>query len=299
MSVKLLLVVVGAVLGAIALVALPAEGQAPSVIAKGSGAFHVDCSFSHRRPDDPIVFFRGPGASHMHDFFGARTTKHNSTPKTIQKGGTSCVRTGSPDRDVDRSGYWAPTLYVGRTAVRPSKASVYYRSGIRDVGGIRAFPKGLRMIAGDAAGGPQLVNGQPVFAFTCTKRTLAAGTPTRAPLCSDEGLGLTMSFPDCWNGVQRDSPDHKSHMAYSTSPPGSQVRTCPPSHPQVMPILRLKVHYPTSGGEAVRLSVGDLSQTHADFMNGWDQRKLAQLVAGCLKADRYCGGQDAPVPGHP
>jgi hypothetical protein len=292
MSVKLLVAVVGAVLGAIALIALPAEGQAPSLIAKGSGSFHVDCTFSHRRPDDPIVFFRGPGASHMHDFFGSRGTKHNSTPKTIQKATTSC------SRDEDRSAYWAPTLYVGRRAVRPNKASIYYRADKRDVGNVRAFPRNLRVIAGDAGGGEQMVNGRPIYSWACTKATITPATPAQAPVCADGGLGLTLFFPDCWNGAQRDSEDHKSHMAYS-APTGPGVRGCPPSHPHVMPMLRLHLHYPVTGGPDVRLSSGDLSTTHADFMNGWDQRELARLVAACVKVDKYCGGQDYPVPGHP
>ena len=36
--------------------------------------FLADCPFSHRLPDDPIVFPNLPGASHMHSFFGSTVT---------------------------------------------------------------------------------------------------------------------------------------------------------------------------------------------------------------------------------
>ena len=39
----------------------------------------VSCTYSHSLPDDPIVAFRQPGGSHLHDFVGARTTDAFST----------------------------------------------------------------------------------------------------------------------------------------------------------------------------------------------------------------------------
>ena len=41
--------------------------------------FLADCPFSHRLPDDPIVFPGLPGASHMHSFFGSRVTNAYTT----------------------------------------------------------------------------------------------------------------------------------------------------------------------------------------------------------------------------
>ena len=61
-------------IGAALVFALPALGEetAPGTVGAGKGWFHVDCAYSHRAPDDPIVFPRGVGASHSHDFLGAR-----------------------------------------------------------------------------------------------------------------------------------------------------------------------------------------------------------------------------------
>lgn len=42
--------------------------------------------------------------------------------------------------------------------------------------------------------------------------------------CPD-GLRAQIFFPSCWNGVDVDSPDHKSHIVYPTSANGG---SCPP-----------------------------------------------------------------------
>ena len=36
--------------------------------------------------------------------------------------------------------------------------------------------------------------------------------PTNCP--AGNYIQMTVAFPQCWDGVHLDSPDHKSHMAY-------------------------------------------------------------------------------------
>src|SRR3954447_10006185 len=93
--------------------ALPAiaRNPAPGPASTGKGWFHADCDFNRRAKDDPIVFFRGAGMAHSHDFLGA-AVKAESTNDSIRRGSTSCVRTDTPSHDSDRSGYWFPTLFV-------------------------------------------------------------------------------------------------------------------------------------------------------------------------------------------
>lgn len=43
------------------------------------------------------------------------------------------------------------------------------------------------------------------------------------------GLRLQIIFPACWDGVNLDSPDHKSHMAY---PDRLDNGKCPTTHPK-------------------------------------------------------------------
>ncbi len=94
-------------------------------------------------------------------------------------------------------------------------------------------------------------------------------------------LELHVNFPDCWDGRRLDSPDHKSHMAYSRD------YVCPRSHPVKVPLIRLMVTYPTSGGPGIELASGGQLSGHADLFNGWDERVLARLVETCFH-DRPC-----------
>lgn len=274
----------------------PPEQSGP--VGTTRGWFHAECTFSHRLPDDPIVFPRAPGASHPHDFFGATTTNAMSTNESVAQGPTNCYRYDTKANDVDHSSYWTPTLYVNNKAVRPSDTSVHYSSGVRYVQSIEAFPKGLRMITGTATGGPQNVDGERVWIYQCRQGTRIEGTVTVAPTCLTNHLELVIRFPDCWDGMNLDSPDHKSHMAFSRREVAGPARVCPPTHPRVMPQLELLVRYPTLGGRTVKLASGAINTAHADFMNGWDQAKLEALVRDCLVTDQYCGGGDVPVGGH-
>jgi len=117
---------------------LPAAPQAHAV---GGGFFNLQCDLSHRASDDPIVFPSQPGAAHLHDFLGNRSTEADSTRKSMKAAPTNCTLS------ADTSGYWAPTLLDGNGQPVPIKrVQVYYRSasGIQ----VRAFPGNLKIIAG-------------------------------------------------------------------------------------------------------------------------------------------------------
>ena len=66
--------------------------------------FVSSCTFSHSAPDDPIVFFGQPGASHDHSFVGNTGTNASSTLESLLATGTTCHRPG------DTAAYWMPTL---------------------------------------------------------------------------------------------------------------------------------------------------------------------------------------------
>jgi Domain of unknown function (DUF1996) len=137
-----LLVVVTAVM--VAFLCVPASSSAEE------GYFNAPCRFSHRAPDDPIVFPGKAGASHMHDFLGNSSTGARSTPGSLRAAPTLCSRA------ADKSAWWVPTLYENGIALSPEVASTYYRTAGRDPAVIEPFPFGLRVIAGNAkATGPQ------------------------------------------------------------------------------------------------------------------------------------------------
>jgi hypothetical protein len=288
------------VLTAAAMVAL-LIGAPPAMagpIGKGTGTFHADCASSHLAMDDPIVFPGRPGAAHVHEFFGNRRTDAFTLPADLRRyPDTNCEREGGRS-DADASAYWAPALYVGDgdVPITASTADAYYSTGFRDFAAIRPYPSDLEVIAGDSTGrtGPR-AGRQRIFLWRCAPgQTFIPGTSASAPTCSTPVLHLDITFPDCWDGVNSDSPNHKSHMAYSE--PAAEGWACPALHPVPVPRLKLNIRYPTTGGPGVRLSSGGINTAHADFMNGWDPAKLDALVRGCLNVDRYCGGSGAPVP---
>jgi hypothetical protein len=233
------------------------------------------CGFSHRAPDDPIVFPGRPGASHDHSFVGNRTTNASSTLASLLASGTSCR-----NRPADTAGYWMPTLFVGSQAVAPLGATIYYRR--KATRHVQAFPPGLRMIAGDAtATAPQPLR---VTFWNCGAfvGVPPQSSPPSCPAVRGSMLRLHVNFPSCWDGRNLDSSNHKSHLAYP-------VRgRCPTGYPVSVPAISLIYRYPTLGGADVSLASGGVYSAHADFFNAWNQDALQRLVDDCLNALRHC-----------
>ena len=237
-------------------------------------SFVVSCEFSHRAAVDPIVMPGMVGMAHSHDFFGNSGTDESSTPAKLRTTGTStCTAT------KDKSGYWAPTLSLNGKNVAPVRMRVYYRAGTKNPSKIRNLPAGLVMVAGDSkATRPQSTS---VVSWGCGNAS--RGTAS-VPTCSSDKLVLHVYFPDCWNGRDLDSVDHKSHLAYTHN------GACPSDHPVGLPKITEDVHYATRGGSGVSYGFsGSALTAHADFMNGWNQSTLSSLVSRCLVGRLSCG----------
>lgn len=259
---------VAAVLGPTAL-----AGDEPRANFRGA-VFIESCRFSHRAPDDPIVFPEKPGLSHDHSFVGARTTNAFSTYGSLRSGGTSCRRAG------DTAAYWMPTLFQGATPVLPAAATIYYRRGTFEE--VRPFPSNFRMIAGDAkATTPQQLR---VVFWNCGggRGGSPSSTVPTCPATPGSALRLHVRFPNCWDGARLDSRDHQSHMAYADK------GRCPSSHPVAVPAITVLFRYPSLGGEGFSLASGGQLSGHADFINTWRQSALRRLVDRCLN-DVHCG----------
>jgi len=237
--------------------------------------FLVECLYSHAAMDDPIVFPGQPGQSHLHVFFGNTDVDAFTTTADLVGGETTC------DQRQDTAAYWAPALMRNGMNLTPIKSTAYYRPGLDvDPTTVQPYPVGLVMVAGDAGA----VAEQPVeiVAWTCGAGIERAVTP---PTCSeDRALRLLVTFPDCWDGVNLDSPDHHAHVAYSSG------GLCPEGYPVPVPQLQFGVEYPVHGDPTgLVLASGGLLTGHADFMNGWDQAKLESEIALCLHRDLVCG----------
>lgn len=260
---------------------------APTIKPSGSwhGSFQVACRSSHANFDDPIVYPGKPGAAHHHDFFGNTTTDAHSTRANLAGKPTTCSRPG------DKAAYWTPSLYNDGKRVKPDRLIAYYRTTrIKDVETIKAFPRGLRMIAGDHMASAARPQSTRYVNWKCGDGL--DGTATPPARCGDL-LRLRVEFPNCWDGRNLDSANHKSHMTYAPS----SGRGCPSSHPIAVPSLHLNFYWKVRGPlRNVELSSGGVHSAHADFFNSWRQKAQKRLVRQCLNRSMVCGStlSDAP-----
>ena len=239
------------------------------------GQIAVECGYSHSAFDDPIVHPGHPGRSHRHDFFGNTTTDAHSTLATLLEGDTTC------QKRMDTAAYWAPSLLDHGEPVVPSGSIAYYRAapGV-DPTELENYPPDLRIVAGDmTATEPQSTD---LVGWACGLSSRHHAEPPTCPASAP--LRAVITFPDCWDGVRTDSPDHRSHMA------NSEAGVCPATHPVHVPQLTFVVAYPISGeGHDLSLASGPPITLHADFVNAWDHEGLGREIELCLHRDVVCG----------
>jgi hypothetical protein len=267
--------------GAVALTTLPPAGAAAPARHLGPqgrvGQFVVECGFSHRAPDDPIVFPGQPGMSHMHDFFGNESTDADSTLESLLDEATTC------QNQLDTASYWAPTLLDDGEPVEPTLGTAYYRAapGVEPTE-VVAFPPGFKVIAGDMTATAEDPRPLDIAGWTCGVTTRLSPEPQNCPISAP--LRGVITFPDCWDGERVDSADHRSHAANSAD------GVCPDTHPVHIPQLTFAITYPISGEDHdLTLASGSVYGLHSDFFNAWDQEELEDKVQLCLHRDAVCG----------
>ncbi|KZL83024.1 wsc domain-containing protein [Colletotrichum incanum] len=244
---------------------------------------------------DPIV---NPGAlaGHVHTIMGGNGFDLTMTYEQARAASCSTCKV-----TADLSNYWIPTLYYqgqdGKfTSVSQSGGMLAYylfRQDAKDPeynNGLIAFPQGFRMLAGDSK--------LRSFSNTLEQRAITYvclgnggpqtnGFPTRN--CPN-GLRVQVLFPSCWDGVNLDSLDHKSHMAY---PDRLDNGKCPSTHPKRFATLFYEVifnvndfkdkWYGENDTQPFVLSNGDPTGygLHGDFVNGWDVNVLQAAITQC------------------
>lgn len=266
----------------------PAAAADPQHKTNDGPWFQLTCGPGPILRDDPVFWPGKRAATHEHLFFGGSAVSGTATYQQVAAGSTTCTD------PADTGAYWVDTLYdsAGRR-IMPKRIRVYYYANANDPKReLHAFPPDFRM----AAGGP--TTGMPapgVIEWLCRKRAnQSAGYPLLAndpPRCRpDEFLSVSIRFPDCWDGVQIDSPDHRSHVAYADA-----QRRCPPSHPVKLPKLRYSVTYEdwsftggdfTVGGARHEPWAMPWNHMRAVFWNTWRQDALDRYVEECLKRGR-------------
>ncbi|MFC0110015.1 DUF1996 domain-containing protein [Kibdelosporangium aridum] len=260
--------------------------DAGPVVPFAASEFRANCLSSHRAGNDPIVFPNQPNVSHIHEFFGNRTTNAHSTLKSLRSGTTNCQPT------ADLSAYWVPTLYKNGVPIAPESVIIYYQ-GIHNAPQAVAPPQGLRIVVGNATAATADQN--PAARWSCVGHGASSRDFMNCPPGSK--LETYLDFPTCWNGRDLDSPNHKDHMAFA---PGL---VCPPTHPVVLPRTEFLITYTVNGtgltlagtrnGTNVTTAPG--FTFHGDFMNAWDPAELERRMRDCIRAQRICGTNGNPI----
>lgn len=246
--------------------------------------FNVVCKISRTATDDPIVFPGQSGRAHMHVFTGNTSVDAFSTLDSLDAGGTNCRL------DRDKASYWMPELYnQSGVASVPYHMRAYYRAG--SLNPVSHIPHGLRVIAGNpTATAPQ---DRKVAGWQCRSVSPDLQTVPKQstiPTCASvDLLEGSVVFPNCWDGVNLDSANHKSHMTYSWD--DGNPDDCPSTHPVQMPQLTIAYRYSpgTTNSSAYLASMNSGLTLHADFFNSWHQPTLDALVDRCVNAGVHCG----------
>ncbi|EJT97083.1 WSC-domain-containing protein [Dacryopinax primogenitus] len=251
---------------------------------------------------DPIVS-PGKPSSHLHNIVGGNGFDFNMTYDDARASTCSTCEIVE-----DLSNYWVPTLHQqaanGSFIQVPlvSPMTVYYLQRYNSNNTtLKAFPPGFRMLAGN----PNLRSytdtlAQQAVSFVCLDYSGTSDQTNVFPTknCPD-GLRTQIFFPSCWDGVNLDSPDHMSHVAY---PSGMDNGDCPITHPvrlvsifyEVIWHIALFWPWPTDTPPFV-LSCGDPTGTafHGDFMNGWAEDVLQSAIDQCTNLSGLVS--DCPV----
>ncbi|WP_299537286.1 DUF1996 domain-containing protein [uncultured Streptomyces sp.] len=248
--------------------------------------FQANCTVSHTKPDDPIVYPGQPGASHDHTFMGNTSTYAGSTTASLASAGTLCKAPG------DKSGYWMPSLFKGDRKILPvGPQTIYYKAGVTDYTSVRPFPKGLRYVVGSPMQTAAEFRAHRGFVegWECGDSFFNTEFPATCPERPDVQLNIRFQAPSCWDGKYLDTPDHKAHMSYPVVKPGTNDNICPATHPVALPMIEFKMAWPVNGDMSqVRLASGTGHSFHYDFMNAWDDRTLAALVNHCVVGGLQC-----------
>jgi hypothetical protein len=301
-------------------------GIPPSMGSDPSGAFRMICGAGQVAYDDPIVYPGQPGKAHLHQFYGNLAAGANSTYTSLRTTGNSTCGDPSNPAAVNRSGYWMPAMLDGAgNVVKPEYVAIYYkrlpasdprctRSNPGAEGDCVGIPTGLRFITGyNMATGTQ--DAHPFFyCQNSDNGTIKAVSSTLhdniSQVIADCPVGarltLNISAPDCWDGKNLDTADHRSHVAFGSyvwdAAKAQSYYRCDDAHPYVMPQLAIIAFYTVDANFAANkwhlssdeMVPGALPGTtfHADYWEAWSPTVRDTWLASCINGHLNCAGGD-------
>ncbi|WP_161808771.1 DUF1996 domain-containing protein [Tsuneonella troitsensis] len=287
---------------------------------RSEGAFRFTCGGAGKlRFDDPVLYPGQPGKSHLHQPWGNAAFDAYTTPARLAASAeTDC---NSTPFSLNRSLYWMPALvYLDNSmAIQPDLVSVYYKrsskgspecdpANSRFVGKCVGLPNQIRFIFGwDPARPTAKIRGASWYCTGGTGQHFSNIQDVFASGCKvgDTLIANTMA-PDCWDGKHLDTPDHRSHLAYSGWYTQDGLRHCPAGFPFLIPQEENKAMWTVTadmigadGKSRIGLSSDHMlpgarpgETLHADYIETWDARAKAIWIDNCIDKGLSCSGGD-------
>jgi hypothetical protein len=259
-----------------------------------TGTFVSQCGRNENGHFNSANFIVAPGnvngAEHTHDYVGNLTTDGFSSNESLAAGGTTC-------RLGDKSAYFWPVIRVrnkGSKAVdplnahnfgdvqRPASVELKFKGSPR--GQVVAAPQFLRVLTGNAKSLSQAgVNQNAKWTCTGFENRITA----KYPLCPRGSQTVRIAdFPGCWDGVNTDSTNHRTHVAFA-----DKAGNCPAGF-KAIPQLTITLKYNLPQGKVFALDAFPAEKhapitDHNDFVNVMPNQLMNRVVQ-CINTGRRC-----------